>query len=230
MMSSNGFYSNWKKSQLLQIRARGKLYEVSPESMTEDYATSYLNAIIFKQRLQEYGNKVKIIDEVYITFMKIKDIDALCNLFDYITSGKNKPKINLHQNEWLDWLCIFKENTEHYKMLIESIRAYAYDLLLSTMGLTADLADNVMNGQGSTLIGYDPAIVAEKLYPNGDFSPLISRNIFSLHFSNFPLVNNPLVKYYFDTEAVTKLKQLAIISHENRHLSQSVRLRAIHSP
>lgn len=185
---------DWKNSQLEKDRSKGALYKISDETMDEFDAMHNLSNKIFSRRMLPYYYKLDIIDAIYKTFMKLKEIDDVCNLFDFIFDRINIPKINIHKYPFLDWACIFKDNTLHWRMLIASIRAYAYDLLLDKVNLDRQKIQEILDdGESIASINHDEV---KKI------GPYIDRQVFAYNESNYPILK------YLRTEESRKLHRI----------------------
>lgn len=102
-----------------------------PEETLDYYqAMLYLDQYIFSQPRRMHSEKAGIINFVEAIFKKVKNTDDLCKLYDYITLGNNKEKINIHYHNISDTIFFWKSNTSSWQTMISNIRKHAYSTFI----------------------------------------------------------------------------------------------------
>ncbi len=104
---------------------------IPQDSLDYFQALLYLDQYIFNHPKKSHPEKAQIIKIVETIFLKVKNTDDLCKLYDYINLKNNKEKINIHLHNIADTIFFWKSNTKSWQSMLTTIRSHAYNTLIA---------------------------------------------------------------------------------------------------
>jgi hypothetical protein len=109
------------------------LKSVNIPEVTLDYyqALLYLDQYIFSQPKRLHSEKSDIIKFIEALFLKVKNTDDLCKLYNYISLKNNKEKINIPYHNFSDTILFWKSNTNSWQTMVANLRKHAYATLIA---------------------------------------------------------------------------------------------------
>ncbi len=127
------------------------ILERAVEAINIDYTTAKktLDDNIFNLHKKPlYVDKEPLTNTVKETFKGLNDLDAVCDLYDYITAPERKEFVNIHKNPIYD--SIFrKPNTTSWQELVHEICEHAFSLLMKKVRLEGITVGNLINDESS---------------------------------------------------------------------------------
>ncbi len=206
---------NLKPQDLANVVSRISTHQAAPvpaqvqriQANEFNYAWAYkrLNDEIFQLNLKPvYEDKESLLAIVKDTFSKLNDLDAVCNLYDYIADPERKDFINIHKHPIYDSI-FSKGNTSSWQELIHVIREHAFSLLMSKIGQGHISSVAMLNNTD--------LILSDNLSDTNikDLNKYKVRSVFS-----DPRANSFVLRW-FNTDTVKAIDKLIGIENSNRY-------------